>query len=463
MISSIDSVTSYFSMVGLILGLICIGLGRGGMEVVTPVFMMDQLLGHDPDEDAVASFFRTYEWTLYAGRFFGILLSCLTKVVNQYWIIFCLHCSVILIAMIFFFVFRNKFTQMEPNKFNIFLEYYRIVRDAIKNKIYANNLDLNSINSWAIKPEHWLDWAKVDHTIEHVDGLMSIFTLFVVFSPFSIFWALQSLSTFVWIDQAKETSRSLGHITFTPTQTQLTRYSLGMIFIPFVNFGVFPLLRRTKQMVRPITRIIIGLLFTIIGTLTAIMLQLEINNSPQQSVSMFWQVPQYWLICLSDLFVHSTGLELIFTETPEKVKSTMVGFFTIVYAIGFLGVVIFQYTHDKNKNVVVLYAIVASLLSLFTGFFAFFMRNFRYQCDLEMSVPKVTITSTNILSESTDDDFGGGKDGSGSGGSGRGITALSSSSANTTISDQEFVLPCLSNNRHVHSMLTESDAEESSK
>lgn len=163
-ISAIPEVGRPFQIVGLfigmsivcfgkIIGVICVGYSRGGLEATAPVFMMDQLIGHDPDEDAVAGFFRTYVWTINTGRFCGAAVTSLLLLLvdllvlwtypsqkHHYWVSFLFTCISATIAGILFFVFRRKFVNTAPSQVNMLFQYGRIIHDAIRNKIYTTNI-----------------------------------------------------------------------------------------------------------------------------------------------------------------------------------------------------------------------------------------------------------------------------------------------------------------------------------
>eukprot|EP01127_Copromyxa_protea_P019224 TRINITY_DN6185_c0_g1_i1.p1 TRINITY_DN6185_c0_g1~~TRINITY_DN6185_c0_g1_i1.p1 ORF type:complete len:542 (+),score=52.31 TRINITY_DN6185_c0_g1_i1:48-1673(+) len=383
-VSSISSFGRPFAIVGVFIGIISVGFSRGTFEATGAVFMMDQLIGPDPDEDAIAGFFRTHLWTINSGKFCGAaVVSLLLMFGEHYWVAFFLAFASATSAGVLFFFFRRNFVQTAPSRVNMLLQYGIIIHDAIRNKIYTSNIAEFGGMTWSIQPRTWLDWAKADHGTDEVDGLFSVLIMLLAFSPFAFFWALQILTTEMWVSQAASTSRALGQFVLTPEQTAVIRPLMGLVFMPIMNYTFFPLLRKSRRMVRPVTRMIIGLLWAIIATLTALVVQIEIDAHNSQAVSFLWQLPQYWFLCMSDIFFYSTGLEMIYTETPNGVKSMMVAFYTLTYAIGHICIIIVSKTlpMESRQIPINVYGIMASLMFLFMGFFGLVMRNFRYHHD----------------------------------------------------------------------------------
>lgn len=98
------------------------------------------------------------------------------------------------------------------------------------------------------------------------------------------------------------------------------------------------------------------------------------------------QVPQYWFLCLSDIFALSTGLELIYSETPSAVKSMMIAFYTLVYALGHISIVIVDVTlpETSRESPIIVYGIITALMTGFATVFAVALRGFTYRYDLTL-------------------------------------------------------------------------------
>lgn len=73
----------------------------------------------------------------------------------------------------------------------------------------------------------------------------------------------------------------------------------------------------------PLIRMGAGLAFTIVALVVALLLQIAINYSDPNSVSVFWMVPQFFFISLAEILLSITCLEFAYTEAPPRMKGML--------------------------------------------------------------------------------------------------------------------------------------------
>jgi solute carrier family 15 oligopeptide transporter 1 len=66
--------------------------------------------------------------------------------------------------------------------------------------------------------------------------------------------------------------------------------------------------------------------------------EVAINNAAPRSVSIFWIVPQYFLVSVAEILLSVTVYELAYSQAPASMKGLVTGcmFFTIALGNGLL-------------------------------------------------------------------------------------------------------------------------------
>jgi proton-dependent oligopeptide transporter, POT family len=106
-----------------------------------------------------------------------------------------------------------------------------------------------------------------------------------------------------------------------------------IIFIPLLDLGVYPLLRKLHINFDPVSRIFVGFLLVSISMIYASVLQHYIYISPPNSIHVWVQAPAYVLVALSEAFIIITGLELAFTQAPKTLRSFVSALFWVTIGI----------------------------------------------------------------------------------------------------------------------------------
>jgi POT family proton-dependent oligopeptide transporter len=107
-----------------------------------------------------------------------------------------------------------------------------------------------------------------------------------------------------------------------------------IIFIPLLDFGIYPLLRRWRINFRPVVRIALGFIMVAVVMAYAAVLQHYIYISPPNSIHVWIQAPAYILTAFSEAFVFVTGMEIAFTKAPESLRSLVMALFWLTLGIG---------------------------------------------------------------------------------------------------------------------------------
>jgi len=104
-----------------------------------------------------------------------------------------------------------------------------------------------------------------------------------------------------------------------------------IVFIPIVDKFLYPGLRRIGFKMRPVTRITIGFFMGAVSMAYCAIIQHylyqagpyydKIDEGQKNDFSIFWQIPAYVLIGISEIFASITGLEYAYLKAPSSMKS----------------------------------------------------------------------------------------------------------------------------------------------
>jgi POT family proton-dependent oligopeptide transporter len=125
---------------------------------------------------------------------------------------------------------------------------------------------------------------------------------------------------------------TVGSLTFLPAQISAVNPILVMLIIPFLLYGVFPFLEKRGIAVTPLRRMGFGMGLAALSFVATAIVQSWIDAG--QTPSVLWQLPQYVILTLSEVLVSSTGLEFSYSQSPRRMKSTVLGLWNLQVALG---------------------------------------------------------------------------------------------------------------------------------
>jgi POT family proton-dependent oligopeptide transporter len=200
---------------------------------------------------------------------------------------------------------------------------------------------------------------------QFIDELKRALVACKVFAAFPIFWLVfqQMLNNFV----SQAGTMELHGI---PNDIMQNIDALTIIiFIPICDQILYPTLRKIGIQFKPITRIAWGFLLSSIAMLYAAYVQKTIYGAApcfdhplkcdaaklpngkieHNHVHVAIQTPAYFLIALSEIFASITGLEYAYTKAPASMKSFIMAMFLLTSAVGAaLGAAIAPFTKDPH-------------------------------------------------------------------------------------------------------------------
>ena len=195
-----------------------------------------------------------------------------------------------------------------------------------------------------------------------VDGAASITSILPVFSIIALFWALYDQQGNAWVLQAKR--MDLGP--FEPDQLGAINPILVMLMLPVYRAVILPCLERIGRCCpllkpTPLRRMGVGMLLAAFTFVLSAGVEQLIDTSAPGSVSVAWQLPQWVLITIAELFLSVTGLEWAYTQADKNLQGVCMAAWFFSNGLGdVLGGVLYQVTKEMGQ--VSIYLMFAALM-----------------------------------------------------------------------------------------------------
>src|SRR6478736_5179220 len=154
-----------------------------------------------------------------------------------------------------------------------------------------------------------------------------------------VFWALWGMSNGAeWTLQAEKMDLHWMGMNLIAAQVQTANPILILIFIPIVNYVIYPAIDKVFRLT-PLRKIGIGLYITALSFVVIVWIQGQIDAGLKPSIN--WQLLAYVILTLGEAMVSITGLEFSYTQAPNSMKSSVMALWLLTVASGelFVGLV----------------------------------------------------------------------------------------------------------------------------
>jgi proton-dependent oligopeptide transporter, POT family len=164
------------------------------------------------------------------------------------------------------------------------------------------------------------------------EGLVTIGRIAMVYFFILFFWALWGMSNGVeWTLQAEKMNLHWMGMDLIAAQVQTANPILILLFIPLVNYVIYPAIDRFFPLT-PLRKIGIGLFLTALSFVVIVWIQGQIDLGLKPSVN--WQFLAYVILTLGEAMVSITGLEFSYTQAPNTMKSSIMALWLVTVSLG---------------------------------------------------------------------------------------------------------------------------------
>ncbi|KAE8147768.1 POT family-domain-containing protein [Aspergillus avenaceus] len=341
---------------GFIVAILVIGLGTGGIKSNVAPLIADQ---YKRKKMAIKTVEKTGERVvidpaLTIQRIYMIFYGCInvgslsllaTPYMERYigfWSGYLLCLCMFALGSCVLIVGR-KFYVVRPPQGSIITDAFKALWIMVVNR----NMDAPKPSWQAVnggrKARTNLPWD--DHFI---DELKRALVACRVFAFYPVYWVVYGQFSGNFVTQADQME---GHGVPNDLMQNFDPISI-IVFIPILEMGIYPILRRFRIQFRPITRIAVGFVVASLAMMYAAIVQhliysagpcyehpgcdasLVDGQTTGNRVHIAIQTPAYVFIGLSEIFASVSGLEYAYTKAPPSMKSFVQSMYLLTNAFG---------------------------------------------------------------------------------------------------------------------------------
>lgn len=370
--------------------LFLIALGTGGIKPNISSFVGDQF---DPRSvDALASVFAVFYFLINAGSLCSTILTPIIRSRGSYVLAFGVPAILLFVATVLFVVGGRGYTRYHvPEGSSAFVIFYRVIKTAWTERRRAKNgtskfglgdeshshiAESPSDNLSPMRSTPFLDYAKPIMGDQIVEDVRIVLKVLLVFVPLPIFWSLYDQHASRWVYMADDMDKKLGKITLISDQVQVLNPLLTLTMIPVFDRLIYPGIKRLGIDLHPLKhKMVAGMLLTALSFVVSGGIQIWMTSVHPKQISMFWMIPQFWILSCAEVLVSITGLEFAYSQAPKWLKSIVMSGWLFTTAVG--NGIVALLALIKIGNRALEFFLYAALMILFTLIFYLLVRNYK--------------------------------------------------------------------------------------
>jgi solute carrier family 15 (peptide/histidine transporter), member 3/4 len=197
------------------------------------------------------------------------------------------------------------------------------------------DLSSGSINPWMLC------------TVSHVEELKSILRLLPIWSTFIVFSVVCSQESSVFVEQGMVMDRRIGSSMIPAASLSSFDVLAVFIFAPMYEKIIKPIscrFTKTEGGLTVLQRAGIGFIFSILAISSAAIIEARrlqivrdegvVHGTVAVPMSIFWQIPQYVLLGVAEVFSQISLLEFFYDEAPHSLRSLCMALALLTLSLG---------------------------------------------------------------------------------------------------------------------------------
>ncbi|XP_042532014.1 solute carrier family 15 member 3 [Dipodomys spectabilis] len=345
-------------------GLLLLALATSSVRSNLTSFGADQVM--DLGRDATRRFFNWFYWSINLGAVLSLLLVAFIQQNINFLLGFIIIMGCVGLAFFIFLLATPVFITKPPTGSqvssmlkltfqNCCPQLWR--RRSARDPQHAHLL--HDHRSWQPGPSSLEDVANFQVLVKILPVMVTLVPYWMVYFQMQSTYVLQGLHLYIPnIFSASPTNSSLAlkaqHRNYRIPEAWLllANVVVVLILVPVKDHLLDPLLLRCKLLPSALQKMAMGMFFGFTSVIVAGVLERErlqyisANETVSQWIgkdvyfaaplSIWWQIPQYLLIGISEIFASIPGLEFAYSEAPRSMQGAIMGIFFCLSGVGSL-------------------------------------------------------------------------------------------------------------------------------
>jgi len=183
----------------------------------------------------------------------------------------------------------------------------------------------------------------------------------------------------LWVFLAQDMDRRItikNHSFILPASEVLVLNSLiDVILIPLFAKGLYPFMARIGFVMTDLRKMGIGMLCTGGALVVAGVVQIFVSKEP--NVSIFWIIPQFFLVSCGEILLSVTAYEFAYTQAPKNMKGLLTACWLSTVALGNALIAIVNIVNISAKATQ--YFVMSAIMVLNFFLFLVIARGYKYK------------------------------------------------------------------------------------
>uniref|UniRef100_A0ACB8G2H4 Uncharacterized protein n=2 Tax=Sphaerodactylus townsendi TaxID=933632 RepID=A0ACB8G2H4_9SAUR len=352
-------------------GLLLLALGISSVKANLAPFGADQVT--DLGQDATQRFFNWFYWSINFGAVISLLVVAFIQQNVDFLIGYAIPAVCLAFALLVFLLAAPSFVTKPATGSQVSIMFQLAFKSScwgkvlrkISTKAKVNNFQSGEVTSLLSGPRHQPQEPSHEN-ISNFQGLVKILPVLLTLIPYwMVYFQMQSTyylqGLHLYIPNIFQHSNSNnsalsasvgGSYKFPDAWLLLANVIVLLILVPLKDRVIDPFLAKRKLLLSALKRMTVGMIFGFASVIAAGVLEtkrlkyVHNNKTISQQIGkddyiaaqlpIWWQIPQYMLIGISEIFTSIPGLEFAYSEAPKSMQGAIMGLFYFISGVGSL-------------------------------------------------------------------------------------------------------------------------------